>query len=70
MRMVETPPGSADEFEVILDDDERLVVRRHSRWVQRLAFPVFILFTMQISVGCQKCFLRLPVGIPFILFLK
>ena len=44
MRMVETPPGSADEFEVILDDDERLVVRRHSRWVQRLAFPLFILF--------------------------
>ncbi|KAI0239141.1 hypothetical protein LSAT2_010110 [Lamellibrachia satsuma] len=35
MRMIETPPGSADEFEVILDDDERLVVRRHARWVQR-----------------------------------
>lgn len=43
MRMIETPPGSADEFEVILDDDERLVVRRHARWVQRLATPVFIL---------------------------
>ncbi|KAK2187817.1 hypothetical protein NP493_153g02003 [Ridgeia piscesae] len=35
MRMVDTPPGSADEFEVILDDDERLIVRRHARWVQR-----------------------------------
>jgi len=37
MRMVDTPPGSADEFEVILDDDERLIVRRHARWVQRSA---------------------------------
>ena len=40
MRMVDTPPGSADEFEVILDDDERLVVRRHARWVQRSATHV------------------------------
>ena len=66
MRMIETPPGSADEFEVILDDDERLVVRRHSRWVQRLTFPVFMLVCNADFHWLSKIVFCLLVGIPMI----
>ena len=35
LRVADSPTGSAEEFEVLLDDNSRLIVRRQSRWLHR-----------------------------------